>query len=619
MADFSKVAINSVSYNVKDATARTQLATNTAAIAQNKSDIATQKARIDKIAALPSGSTSGDAELQDIRVAADGTTYPTAGNAVRGQVSNLKSSLSNNAFNVNAWENGAIYDTTGANVNSSERIRLKGFLPNTVKKVWCDISTGSFNLLAYDAIGSFIGGWNGSAFAVGDSRFYPAIDMGPIYTNDEYKDYQFRLSYRISGGSARIDTVSGIHMDTYISDLAQIKSDIDELSLDFRVLNLSNTENINTPIIWENGGIHANTGESVVSPSRARTKSYIPTNAGLFNMGGGSSTRGFYVYAYDLSGNFVGGYKNDGTFVTDGTNSGFNTVNDSFNIGELQSKYPNYRFRITIYARNGGTDVKESEYSDWVLTKCSDSNINDTVTAIQYNIGKFNYGHTGGLAQAVSEKIMNYKNFFAGVNPDYVFMQEFVEYIDSANSYQSDTTIFDPMFLYKSYYEKETVIKAQRPLHNTAFSYLHTTGDYPSWCVYGASDINGKIVAAVSGVLNPEAPDGINHSDQQIRALTKLTEQIVSKYDRVIIGMDTNCLSQSEAERVLAFMQSKGYRSANWDYFGYKDTYNLSSSMYHAIDNIFVKGDMRIVNFTVADVYNKLSSDHFPVIAEIRL
>ena len=52
-----------------------------------------EKARIDSFTTLASGSTTGDAELIDGRVGADGVTYPNVGGAIRGQVSKLSENL----------------------------------------------------------------------------------------------------------------------------------------------------------------------------------------------------------------------------------------------------------------------------------------------------------------------------------------------------------------------------------------------------------------------------------------------------------------------------------------------------------------------------------------------
>ena len=64
-------------------------------IAAINSNISSLGARVDNIATLPEGSTTGDAELIDMRLGADGNTYPNAGTAVRTQISELKQDLTN--------------------------------------------------------------------------------------------------------------------------------------------------------------------------------------------------------------------------------------------------------------------------------------------------------------------------------------------------------------------------------------------------------------------------------------------------------------------------------------------------------------------------------------------
>lgn len=111
----------------------TEIANINSEIDDINDDIATQTARIDGIIALPDGSTTADAELVDIRVGADGTTYPSAGDAVRDQISNLNNVLKHeDYFNLIPVETDAtksLNDITG--IKTKETFAFSGTASGT--------------------------------------------------------------------------------------------------------------------------------------------------------------------------------------------------------------------------------------------------------------------------------------------------------------------------------------------------------------------------------------------------------------------------------------------------------------------------------------------------------
>ena len=112
---------------------------------QNKK-IAALQTRMSEFTSLKDGSTTGDAELIDARIGADGTKYPSAGDAMRGQVEQLNEALvalednlsvQNNIANPSKVVKGSVYikPTQIQEVATWFRIEIP-VSPNTLYTMW---------------------------------------------------------------------------------------------------------------------------------------------------------------------------------------------------------------------------------------------------------------------------------------------------------------------------------------------------------------------------------------------------------------------------------------------------------------------------------------------------
>lgn len=138
-------------------------------------EIATLVSRMDTFSNLPNASTAGDAELQDIRVGYNGVVYPNAGDAVRGQISDLHldvNTLDSDVYDIDTFDWSSIgnasypygfrtgyYDPDdGSAVSSSHYLRSRTHISfDGFSKITLKAPAGfSFGILEYDDTDTFV-------------------------------------------------------------------------------------------------------------------------------------------------------------------------------------------------------------------------------------------------------------------------------------------------------------------------------------------------------------------------------------------------------------------------------------------------------------------------------
>lgn len=134
------------------------------------SDVAIMQSRMDTYTHLANGSTTGDAELADLRIGADGVTYGNAGDAVRSQFDVQHRliddvSRTNNRYDIEIgpMEKGQIDTVTGKDVaDDSGSIYRTGFIPVSKPSVLVRaLKGGAVALFMYDKAQHLLGWYGG--------------------------------------------------------------------------------------------------------------------------------------------------------------------------------------------------------------------------------------------------------------------------------------------------------------------------------------------------------------------------------------------------------------------------------------------------------------------------
>lgn len=536
--------------------------------AQN-SKITTLESRMDTFTRLSEGSTTGDAELQDIRVGANGITYDTAGNAVRGQYSQLKEDLEQflSITHEKITDNTYI-DTTNPFVqikhdnwqsaiipcNENNDFFIKGRGGNTKYELWCFVDNNG-NIISKSESQCVYNEFHQVSAPIGTKYLI-------VNTNKEF--------------GVTLEVIKGIILEKNIRDLKDKIEDIDKQGF------------INVPITFIDGGYLSKENGEVVILQQWKYTDYIPITNALYYVSSDAISSTDYNCLYDEEKKLIGYF--------DGKESNVYIPNNA--------KYIRLSCRKTDTMK---LFIKSIFYDRF--------NNDSSFKVCSFNVGLwFDGTRKCSTIEEVNNAIVNWHRFLGDYNPDFLLTEEariFVDANNTADAYDklirfklpfewradrtSDETLEKQMFMYGKY-----------NMQNFKFNVFKSGSGRPFLTF--DSVINGKKVNFIVVHLSIESnSEGIRQQD-----LLELKE-LMETYEYGVLTGDFNTYNIDE------FNIFSQFNMANHGSFGDYDTWHSkseTSTWNECLDNIITTTNLSIQNVKMYTEHKM--SDHQPIMAELK-
>lgn len=193
----------------------------------NQIDLETQKSRIDQLTKLGEGSTTGDAELKDIRIGVNGQTFENAGESVRRQINEAMNNIYNVANGLSYFKanfiqgtlrNGDVDESVTRRVTSYDMFRFD--YPLVIH-----VATGyKFGVARYTDDGVYVSdsGWlTDKHYIEANRNFRIVIDTNPEHIDNPPADilkFSTALTYELKDNNFKTEHFKGSFVNSGLSN-----------------------------------------------------------------------------------------------------------------------------------------------------------------------------------------------------------------------------------------------------------------------------------------------------------------------------------------------------------------------------------------------------------------